>query len=106
MFCDKPCKKHKKSLSEAQEAFIKLEKQKQDYRQYFEDLQVAVKAVADEVGIGGMFQDEEGTVYEVVIPEGKFVHFDKIGYNRTRRGEEKRGDLSLKKAREAGFEVE
>lgn len=56
-----------------------------------------------EVGINGYFQDEEGTVYKLVIPNGKFVYFDKLGYERTRRPGEKRGDLSMKEAQEAGF---
>ena len=93
-------------LSETQKKFIELEKQKADHRKFFEDLKEATQAVADEIGLEKMFQDDEGTVYQTVIPEGKFVSFDKIGYVRTRREDEKRGDLSLKKAREAGFEIE
>jgi len=93
-------------LTDAEKKFVELEKEKQEHKLFFEELQLATQAVAEESGVGKMFQDEDGTVYEIVIPEGKFVHFDKIGYNRTRRAEEKRGDLSLKKARENGFEVE
>ena len=93
-------------LSKVQERFIELEKQKADHRLFFEELTAAAQAVADEIGVEGMFQDNEGTVYQIVVPEGKFVHFDKIGYVRTRRDDEKRGDLSLKKARENGFEIE
>lgn len=52
-----------------------------------------------------MFQDDEGTVYKIVIPEGKFVHFEHIGYVRTRRLDEKRGDLSIKDAEAAGYNV-
>lgn len=55
--------------------------------------------------MNGYFQDEEGTVYKVVIPEGKWVTYDKISYVRTRRLDEKRGDLSLKEAEAAGFNV-
>jgi len=93
-------------LTEVQKRFVELEKQKQDHRLFFEELESAAQEVADEIGIDSMFQDDEGTVYQVVIPEGRFVHYPKIGYIRTRRTEEKRGDLSLKKAKEAGFEVE
>ena len=93
-------------LSEVQKKFVELEKQKQDHRLFFEELEAAAQAVADEIGVDGMFQDEDNTVYQIVIPEGRFVHYPRIGYTRTRRTDEKRGDLSLKKARENGFEVE
>lgn len=93
-------------LSEAQKRFVKLEKQKEEVKAYFEQLKNAVEEVAKEVGINGYFQDEDGTVYKVVEPEGKFVTFDKISYVRTRRMDEKRGELSLKEAEEAGFTVQ
>lgn len=57
------------------------------------------------MGLDGYFQDEEGTVYKIVEPAGKFVTFDKVSYVRTRRTTEKRGDLSIKEAEEAGFNV-
>lgn len=66
---------------------------------------MAIEAVKAEVGLNGYFQDEEGTVYKIVEPEGKFVTYDKISYVRTRRLTEKRGDLSLKEAEEAGYNV-
>jgi hypothetical protein len=52
-----------------------------------------------------MFQDNEGTVYQVVVPDGKWVPYETLSYIRTRRGDEKKGDLSLVKAEEAGFVV-
>jgi hypothetical protein len=94
-----------RKMTEAQAKFVELEKQKEAVKKYFEDLALATEAVAKEVGIGGYFQDPEGTVYKVVIPEGKFVYFDKISYVRTRRYDEKRGDLSLKEAEGAGFRL-
>lgn len=95
-------------LSEAQRKFIELEKKKNEVKKYFEDLQVATEALAEEIGVGGHFQDEEGTVYQIVVPEGRFVKFEQIGYQRTRRAhlDEKKGDLSLSKARELGYTVE
>jgi hypothetical protein len=89
-----------------QKRFVELENQKEQVRKFFDVLKEATEAVAAEIGINGYFQDSEGTVYKVVIPEGKFVTFDKISYVRTRRLDEKRGDLSLKEAEEAGFSVE
>jgi hypothetical protein len=92
-------------VSPAQRKFVELEKQKEQVKKYFENLTSAVEEVAKEIGINGYFQDDEGTVYKVVIPEGKFVHFEKISYVRTRRMDEQRGDLSLKEAEAAGFTV-
>lgn len=92
-------------MTEAQKRFVELEKQKESVKAYFDNLKKAVEEVSKEVGINGYFQDPEGTVYKVVIPEGKFVTFEHISYVRTRRLHEKRGDLSLKEAEEAGFTV-
>ena len=93
-------------MTDAQRKFVELEKQKEQIKQYFENLRLSVESVAKEVGINGYFQDDEGTVYKIVEPEGKFVTFEKISYVRTRRMDEKRGDLSLKEAEEAGFAVQ
>lgn len=88
--------------------FLELERKKADIRQYFNELKEATEAVSKEIGVGGHFQDAEGVVYQIVIPPGRFVPFDQIGYVRTRRlsAEEKKGDLSLSAARELGYEVE
>lgn len=91
-------------MTENQKRFIELEKKKEEVKRYFEELKIATEAVAKEVGVNGYFQDpSDGTVFKIVEPEGKFVSFDKISYVRTRRSHEKRGDLSLKEATEAGF---
>lgn len=92
-------------MTEAQKRFVELEKQKEQIKEYFENLKNAVEAVQKEIGVNGYFQDNEGTVYKIVIPEGKFVTFEHISYVRTRRPHEKRGDLSIKEATEAGFNV-
>ena len=92
-------------MTEAQKMFVTLEKRKEEVKKYFDELNQAVEAVSKEVGLNGYFQDEEGTVYKIVIPDGKFVHFEHISYVRTRRLHEKRGDLTLKEAEEAGFNV-
>jgi hypothetical protein len=94
-------------MTPVQKRFVELEKQKETVKRYFDDLKEATEAVAAEIGINGYFQDpSDGTVFKITIPEGKFVTFDKISYVRTRRLDEKRGDLSLKEAEEAGFSVE
>lgn len=95
-------------MSPAIQRFLELERKKTEIKKYFEDLSAAIEAVVKEVGVNGFFQDPtDGTVFKMVIPEGRFVNFDKFGYNRTRRAYlgEKRGDLSLKEAEEAGFKL-
>lgn len=86
--------------------FIELDKQKPQIRSFFENYRKAVNELVEILGENGHFQDDEGTVYQIVVPEGKFVAFEKYSVNRTRRQGEKRGDLSLSKARELGYEVE
>lgn len=92
-------------MTDSQAKFVSLEKKKEEVKKFFEELKLSIEAVQAEIGINGMFQDNEGTVYQVVIPEGKFVTFDKISYIRTRRLNEKRGDLSMDKAEAAGYTV-
>jgi hypothetical protein len=92
------------NLTPAIQRFIELERKKADIKKFFEELDAATQAVVDEIGIGSYFQDPtDGCVYKTVVPEGRFVEYKKVGYVRTRRSDEKRGDLSLKEAQEAGF---
>jgi hypothetical protein len=93
-------------MTEAQAKFVELEKKKAAVKKYFDELDAALLDVVAEIGIGRYFQDpSDGTVYKTVNPEGIFVPFKKVGYQRTRRLDEKRGDLSMKEAEEAGFVV-
>ncbi len=93
-------------MTPSQTKFVLLEKKKEEIKRFFDELNEAVAEVAKEVGVNGYFQDSEGTVYKIVEPEGRFVHYEKFSYVRTRRMDEKRGDLSLKEAEEAGFVVQ
>ena len=92
-------------MTDAQRRFVELERKKEDVKKYFDELNLATEALSKEVGVNGFFQDDQGIVYKVVIPEGKFVYFEKISYVRTRRAHEKRGDLSMKEAETAGFKL-
>lgn len=86
--------------------FIELEKKKEEVKKYFDELQASIEAVVAEVGVGGMFQDPaDGTVFKMTVPDGRFVHFDKLSYDRTKREGESRGSLSVKEAEAAGFKV-
>ncbi len=93
-------------MTPAIQKFLELERKKSEVKKYFEELKQATEAVAAEVGINSFFQDpSDGTVFKVVVPEGRFVAYEKVGYVRTRRSDEKRGDLSIKEAEAAGFQV-
>lgn len=94
-------------MTDAQKRFISLEKQKEEIKKFFENLSEAIVAVQKEVGTNGYFQDEEGTVYKIVEPDGKYVPFEKLSYLRTRRLNEDRSPLplALKEAEAAGFNV-
>ena len=93
-------------MTDAQKRFVELEKKKEEVKKYFDELKTALEQVALELGMNNYFQDPaDGTVFKIVEPEGRFVTYDKISYVRTRRTHEKRGDLSLKEAKEAGFQV-
>ncbi len=92
-------------MTEAQKRFVELERKKEDVKKFFDELAAATEALVAETGVGSYFQDEQGVVYKVVVPEGKFVHFEKYSYVRTRRPHEKRGDLSMKEAEAAGFKL-
>jgi len=86
--------------------FIELEKRKEEVKKYFDQLQTALEEVVKDIGINKYFQDPtDGTVYKTVEPEGRFVKFEKYSYERTKRLGEARGTLSIKEAKEAGFDV-
>lgn len=92
-------------MTPAQQKFVKLEKQKEEVKKFYEELKLALEELVKEVGVNSYFQDDEGTVYKLVQPDGKWVQFEQFSYIRTRREHEKRGDLSLKEAEEAGFTI-
>lgn len=93
-------------LTDAQHTLIELDRRKAAITEFYERYEKALAAVVAESGVGCHFQDDEGVVYQLVEPEGRFVYFEKYRANRTRRDEEKAGTLSMTKARELGYEVE
>lgn len=94
------------NLTETQIRFIELDKQKAAYKKFMEDYQQASQDLIKEIGIGGHFQDGEGTVYQAEVCEGRYIHFDKFEIKRTRRVGEKSGSLSLTNAKAMGYNVE
>ncbi len=92
-------------MTPSQIAFVELEKRKEEYKAYLEEFDEVLAAVVDEVGIGKYFQDDDGVVYKTVVPGGRWVRFESLGYVRTKRNGEDKGSLSVKEAKENGFEV-
>lgn len=93
-------------MTEAERRFVELDRRKDEVKKFFDEYAAATEALVEAHGVGHFFQDDEGVVYETAVPAGRFVYYEKFVVNRTRRGDEKQGSLSLKAAREAGFEVE
>lgn len=73
---------------------------------FLENYRIAKAAVVAEIGYGEFFKDADGTVYKTEQCKGKFVYFETVEIKRTRRNGEEKGSLSMKEAREAGYEVE
>ena len=62
-------------LTELQTKYVELEKKKQGYKEFLEELKQITEQLQAEIGTGGHFQDGEGTVYQVQDHKGRFVHF-------------------------------
>ena len=98
-------------LTKAQKRLIELDNQKEAIKAYHEEYKTVIAEVAAESMDsnhfhGIMFQDPlTSLVYEVVEPDGKYVYFEKLSLNRTKKDDEKRGTLSKKKAEENGFDI-
>ena len=92
--------------TQAIQRFIELERKKEEIKKYFDELAEATEALVEHVGVNGYFQDPvDNTVFKIIVPEGKFVHFEKFSYLRTKREGEKRGSLSMKEAKEQGYDI-
>jgi hypothetical protein len=94
------------NLTPTQLKFIELDKKKAEYKRFTEEYEQTVKDLVKEIGIGGHFQDGEGTVYQTAECDGKFIHFNRFEVSRTRRVGEKSGSLALKTAKDLGYSVE
>ena len=93
-------------MTETQKLFVELERKKEEIKKYFDELQSTLGNLVKEQGLDSYFMDDQGIVYKVEECTGRFVHFDKYGYSRTRRNGERAGTLSMKEAAEHGFKVD
>lgn len=93
-------------MTEAQKRLVELDRKKAEIKKFFEEYEAAKEAVRQELGLDKYWQDEEGIVYKLTKPTGRFVQYEETALERTRRKGERAGTISLKEAKEAGFEVE
>lgn len=61
--------------------------------------------VAQETGLGTFFQDVDGTVFRVAKATGTYIAYKELTYERTRRHPKEKPGISLKDARDAGYDV-
>lgn len=93
-------------LTDQQQKFIEVSKQLELLKEKRKEIGSQLEELANQIGIGSSFQDpEDKTVFEIVVPDGKYMYFDKIDYVRTRREGERSGSLSLKRAKELGYDL-
>ena len=86
------------SIENAKKRLVELSYKKDELKKQYEELNTELEGVLTYLGVDSFFQDEEGTVYKVVVPKGSYISFKHIDFVRTRRGEEKLGTLSMKEA--------
>ena len=86
---------------EAIKRLLELDEQKAEIKKYYEDLKEAIETL----GVGTHFQSDEGQVFLIEEQTGKFVNFDRLKYIRTKKADEKRGELSVKRAEELGYTI-
>lgn len=87
-------------LTVAQQRLVDLDIRKKEIEEYYKLLEATLSEVAQEVGLNGYFQADDGTIYKIVKPEGRFVMFKDLEYLRTKREGESRGTLSRKEGEE------
>lgn len=93
-------------LTDEQKEVVRLSKEVENKVEELKQLNSKLDEALTAVGLGSSFQDPtDNTVFEVVIPKGQFTSFRHIGYDRTKREGERAGSLSVKRAKELGFNL-
>lgn len=93
-------------ITDEQKKFIEISKQYEALKEQMKEIKPQLDELLTKIGIGTFFQDPETKlVYRVSVPNGRFVYFDTIGYDRTKKETETKGSLSKKDAEGAGFEI-
>lgn len=91
-------------MNDNETKFIELSKQLESLKTQMKELAPVMEELLLELGEGAFFQDPtDNVVFKVIKPKGTFISFKTIDYHRTKRGEEKKGNLSMKDAKDAGY---
>ena len=90
---------------ELQNQLALLDRKKDEVKQFFDQYRATVEELVGLAGVNSAFQDNHGIVYQLVELDGKWVNFERYGVERTKRPGEARGTLSIKRAKELGFNV-
>jgi len=85
--------------------FAELERQREAAKAIFDNYKEVVAEMHRRKGNNFHWQDAEGTVYQLAVADGRWVAFEPLTVNRTRRNGEAKGTLSEKAAKELGYEV-
>ena len=98
--------KEKQMLTDEQKSFIELSKKAESLKNELKELGPKLEELLNQIGVGSSFQDPtDNTVFEIVVPRGTFVSFKTVDYDRTKREGESKGSLSVKRAKELGFNL-
>jgi hypothetical protein len=93
------------SLTELHLKLIELDRKKAEVKKFYEEYKSAVEALVAAHGIGHHFIDDQQIVYQLAELDGKWVTFERYGIERTKRPTEDKGTLSVKKAKELGYDI-
>jgi len=96
-------------MSDLENKFLELAEKREAAKQVLKDTQEEFDQLMQDIGVGSMFQDAGGVVYQIEVPKGSFISYPQIGYKRTRgkEGDPSSGGtfLGKKEAKENGFNV-
>lgn len=93
-------------LTPAQQQFLELSQKYEALKEEMKQIKPELDNLMSTIGVGSYFQDPATRlVYKITEPKGTFVEFSRVGYERTKRDDERRGTLSKKEAQEAGFDL-
>lgn len=93
-------------LTDLHVKLINLDRKKEEVKKFFEEYQSTIKDLVQVYGLNHHFQDDFGIVYQLVELEGRYINFDRYGLERTKRPGEDRGSLSVKRAKELGYNID
>jgi hypothetical protein len=94
------------SVNALRDMVVNLAEEKELLKAQLKEIDSKLEQALMSLGVGEVFQANDGTVFKVQEPTGTFISFKKIDYVRTRKEGEKGGNyLSKKEAEELGFKV-